>query len=108
MKAGMSLRGCLILGVLGLILSGCHAPPHQETSRFLAEVRGTPQAWFEKNWGKPNAKSKRFFGGETWAYFHLPGDMASLLFFNSLAAECQIRLDFNKEGTLEDSKYFGC
>ncbi len=108
MKALMSLLCFLVLGTLSLTLGSCGAPPHQDAPRIPTEVRGKSQAWFEENWGKPSAKSKQFFGGETWVYFRLTGGIASLPLFETLPAECQIRLDFNKEGTLEDSDYSGC
>ena len=92
----------------GIALGGCGPPPHQDAPRIPAEVQGKSQAWFEENWGKPSAKSKRLFGGETWVYFRLAGGMSSLPLFDTLPAECQIRLDFHKEGTLEDSDYSGC
>lgn len=108
MKAPKSLLCFLILCALSPGLDGCGTSPHQDTSRTPPEFQGKSQAWFEENLGKPSAKSKRFFGGETWVYFRVAGDASSLLFFSVTSAQCQIHLDFNKEGTLEDSEYSGC
>lgn len=124
-------RLCLLaLGALGLALNGCGgALPHQNDSRNHAEVqrildevqqihdevqlildeaRGKPQAWFEDHWGRPGARSKRLFGGETWVYFRIAGGGSSLSTLTAAPAECQIRLDFTPDGLLEDSAYSGC
>ena len=106
MKARTLLLCFLLLGTL--VASGCGTPPYQETPPASAGIKGQSQAWFQEHWGKPGAKSKRFFGGETWVYFRLTGGKSSFPFSNMAPAECQIRLDFDKEGKLEDSGYSGC
>lgn len=101
----MSLLCLLLLGTL--VGGGCGTSPYQEAPRDPAAFKGKSQAWFQENWGKPGAKSKRFFGGETWMYFRLTGTSSSPL--STMApAECQIRLDFDKAGTLENSGFSGC
>ena len=105
MKARTLFLCVLLLGTLAA--GGCGTPPHQDAPPASAGIKGRSQAWFQEHWGKPGAKSKRFFGGETWVYFRLTGK-SSLPFANMAPAECQIRLDFDKEGKLEDSGYSGC
>ncbi len=106
MKASTSLLCLLLLGAL--ITGGCGTPPLQEAPPASAEIKGKSQSWFQEHWGKPGAKSKRFFGGETWVYFRLGDDKSSFPFSNMAPAECQIRLDFDKQGKLEDSGHSGC
>lgn len=100
MKPAMVILGLLMLGTL--VSSGCGSPPRN----LAVEGMGNSQAWFEKNWGKPRARSKRLFGGETWMYFHETG--SSFPISTAVLAACRIRLDFTKEGQLEDSQYSGC
>ena len=88
-----SLLCILFLGTL--VAGGCGAASHQEAPLDPTALNGKSQAWFQEHWGAPGAKSKRFFGGETWAYFRP-------------LAECHIRLDFDRKGHLEDSGYSGC
>ena len=103
-KAQASLLCVLLLGTLAA--GGC-GTPHQETSPDAAAFNGKSQAWFQEHWGAPGAKAKRFFGGETWVYLRLTGTSSSPL--SAMApADCQIRLDFDKKGKLEDSEYSGC
>lgn len=104
-KARTTLLCFLLLGTL--VACGCSTPLHQEISTDAAELKGKSQAWFLENWGNPGAKAKRFFGGETWVYFRLTGK-SSVAFSKMAPAECQIRLDFDKEGILEDSDFSGC
>lgn len=105
MKAATPLLCVLLLGALAA--GGCGTSSHQETPPASAEIKGKPQAWFQEHWGTPGAKAKRFFGGETWVYLRLTGTSSSPL--STMApADCQIRLDFDERGKLEDSGYFGC
>ena len=103
-KARTTLLGFLLLGTL--VAGGC-SPPHQETPPDDDALKGKSHAWFQEHWGTPRAKTKRFFGGETWVYFRLTGE-SSLTFSTMAPTECQIRLDFDKEGTLEESRFSGC
>lgn len=105
MKAQASLLCVLLLGTLAA--DGCGTSPHQEAPPAPAALNGKSQAWFQEQWGTPGAKAQRFFGGETWVYFRLTGTASSPLSTMG-PAECQIRLDFDKDGTLEDSGYSGC
>ena len=104
-KARTTLLGVLLLWTLAA--GGCGTPPHQETPPDAAAFKGKSQAWFQANWGNPGAKTKRFFGGETWVYFRRTGQ-SSFSFSTMAPAECQIRLDFDKEGTVEHSGFTGC
>ena len=104
-KARTTLLWVLLLGTL--VAAGCSTPLHRETPPDVAELNGKPQAWFQENWGNPGGKAKRFFGGETWVYDRLAGK-ASFPLSDTATAGCRIRLDFDKEGTLEDSGFSGC
>ena len=105
-KARTTLLCFLLLGTLAA--GGCGTPPHQQAPPAPAAIKGKSQAWFQENWGNPGGKAKRFFGGETWFYVRRTGDQSSFPFSNRAPGECQIRLDFDQEGTLEDSGYSGC
>ena len=93
---------------IAILLTGCGGNPYLDASLKPAELEGKPQSWFQDQWGKPSAKSKRFFGGETWTYFRIAGGKTGAPFGNFAPNECQISLDFDKEGKLEDSSYSGC
>ena len=56
-------RTILIL-IMFFTLVACGGNPYLDASLDPAEFEGKNQAWFEENWGKPNGKSQRFFGGE--------------------------------------------
>ncbi len=101
-----SLLCLLLLGTLAA--GGCGTTPHREALPDSTALNGKSQAWFHEHWGTPGAKSKRFFGGETWVYFRLAGDQSSLPLADRASTECHIRLDFDREGQLEDSGYAGC
>ena len=106
MNARRLLLGVLLLGMLAA--GGCGTSPHQEAPPDPAALNGKSQAWFQEHWGTPEAKAKRFFGGETWVYFRLTGNTSSASLSTMAPAQCQIRLDFDKKGTLEGSGYSGC
>ena len=91
-----------------LFLAGCGGIAHWDASLGSTEIQGKSQAWFEENWGTPSAKAKRFFGGETWSYFRIAGGKNTIPFFNYEPSDCQISLDFDKEGKLIDLGYSGC
>jgi len=91
-----------------LFLAACGGSSYWDTSLDRAELQGKSQAWFEENWGRPSAKAQRFFGGETWIYFQITGKNPPLLFFYDGPSDCQVSLDFDKEGKLKDSDYSGC
>lgn len=88
--------------------SACGRNPYLEASLDPAEFEGKHKSWFEENWGKPNGKSPRFFGGESWTYFRIAGGANSPPFFNFAPHECQVVLDFDDKGHLEDYSYSGC
>ena len=91
-----------------LFLAGCGGTSYWDTSLDPTKLQGKSHVWFEKNWGKPSSKVQRFFGGETWIYFRIAGEERPFSFFDDGPNECQISLDFGKEGNLEASGYFGC
>ncbi len=91
-----------------LLLAGCGGNPYLEASLKPAELQGKNKAWFEKNWGAPDGKSSRFFGGETWTYYRIAGGKTSLPFFNFSPNACQIKLEFDKEEALSDYSTSGC
>ena len=104
------MRGLQWVGVvlLGFVLSSCGGNPYLEASLDPAEFEGKNQAWFEEKWGKPTAKSARFFGGETWVYSRIAGGKTSFPFFNFSPNECRIKLDFDKKGKLDSYNYSDC
>jgi hypothetical protein len=84
--------------LFSLIIPGCSGKnPYLEASLKPAELQGKDKGWFEKNWGSPDGKASRFFGGETWTPF-----------FNFSPNQCQITLKFDKEEKLSDYTYSGC
>lgn len=92
-----------------LALTACGgSSPYLEASLKPAELQGKNKAWFEKNWGAPDGKAARFFGGETWTYYRIAGGRTSLPLFNFSPNECQITLTFDEEDTLSDYSYSGC
>lgn len=103
--SGMKRTGWL-LGVL--LLVGCSSNPYLEQSLKPAELKGRDKTWFEQNWGTPNAKAPRFFGGENWTYYRIAGGKTSLPLFNFKPNECAITLKFDKEDKLTDYSYSGC
>ena len=103
----MSILHILLFGG-ALFLAACGGSSYWDTSLDRAELQGKSQAWFEENWGRPSAKAQRFFGGETWIYFQITGKTPPLLFFYDGPSDCQVSLDFDKEGKLKDSDYSGC
>ena len=63
-----------ILFLIVVLLGGCGRSRYGDTGVIPAELEGKDKAWFEKNWGKPMGKAKRFFGGEAWTYFRITGN----------------------------------
>ena len=98
----------LILLVLSLTLVGCSRYLNQDASLNSAEFHGKSQAWFLEQWGKPRARAKQFFGGETWVYFRIADGTRSFPFLNFGPAGCQVRLAFDKEGLLQDLTSSDC
>lgn len=93
---------------LTLLLTACGGNPYLDASLKPAELQGKDKAWFEKNWGTPDGKSTRFFGGETWTYYRIAGGKSTFPLFNFSPNQCQITLKFDKEDKLSDSSYSGC
>ncbi len=98
----------LLLGVIGLTGGGCVGTASPEASLQPAELTGKPRAWFVEHWGAPRARSKRFFGGETWVYFRIDGNRRSMPLFERAPHECQIHLTFDHQGALEEIALSGC
>jgi hypothetical protein len=94
--------------MLSMLLVACGGNPYLDASLKPAELEGKDKSWFEKNWGTPNGKSPRFFGGETWTYFRIAGGQSGPLLFNYSPNQCQIKLYFDKEDKLSNYKYSGC
>ena len=68
----MRLSAVLLFSCLAL--TACSSSnPYLEASLKPAELQGKDKAWFEKNWGAPDGKAARFFGGETWTYYRIAG-----------------------------------
>jgi hypothetical protein len=102
------MRGAIGLLLALMVVTGCGRNPYLEASLKPAEWEGKDQAWFEKNWGPPNGKASRFFGGEKWTYFRIAGGTRGPLSFNYSPNECQIHLYFDKEEKLDSYSYSGC
>jgi hypothetical protein len=99
-------RSVIILAVL-LLAAGCASNPYLEQTLKPAAQRQESKEWFEKEWGKPSGTSKRFWGGETWTYYRIAGGTARIL-GGINPHECEITLDFDKEGKLDKYDYSGC
>jgi hypothetical protein len=80
-----------------LALTACSSSnPYLEASLKPAELQGKDKAWFEKNWGTPDGKASRFFGGETWTYYRIDSAGSGSLYWSAeqpevfaLAADAQ-------------------
>jgi hypothetical protein len=94
--------------LLSVVFAACSHNPYLEASLEPAEFQGKDKAWFEKNWGPPDGKTARFFGGEKWIYHRIAGGKSALPLFNFEPHECQITLFFDKEDRFTDSSYSGC
>ena len=77
------IRHYIVIGILGLLCAACGGNPYLEASLDPAKFEGKDQAWFEENWGKPSAKSSRFFGGESWVYSRIAGGETHFPFFTA-------------------------
>lgn len=100
------LRAAILLAFL-LLTTACSSNPYLEQTLKPAAQRHESRDWFEKEWGKPSGASKRFWGGETWTYYRIAGGSQRIL--GGLDPyECEIKLDFDKEGKLDDYSYSGC
>ncbi len=102
-----SLRVAVML-LVPILLLGCGGNPYLEASLKPAEMQGKDQAWFEENWGAPSGKASRFFGGETWTYYRIAGGSTGPPFWNFTPNECEITLQFDEEGKLNDYSYSDC
>ena len=91
-----------------VLLTACSHNPYLEASLKPAEFQGKDKAWFEKNWGPPDGRAARFFGGEKWIFHRIAGAKSALPLFNFQPNECQITLFFDKEDRFTDSSYSGC
>lgn len=94
--------------LLPFLLAACSHNPYLEASLKPAEFQGKDKAWFENNWGPPDGKTARFFGGEKWIYYRIVGGKSELPLFNFTPNECQITLFFDREDKFTDSSYSGC
>ena len=104
----MVLGRPILVTILWLMMVGCGGNPYLDASLNPAEFEGKDQAWFEENWGKPNGKSKRFFGGETWVYHRIAGGENRFPFYNYSPNTCEIELDFDDDGKLDSYDYSDC
>lgn len=102
------MKWSFVVFALILLTSACSRNPYLEASLKPAELQGKDKAWFEKNWGKPDGKASRFFGGESWTYYRIAGGKSGPPLFNFSPNECQITLKFDKEEKLSDYSYSGC
>jgi hypothetical protein len=99
----------LLVFSLTIIMPACSGKnPYLEASLKSAELHGKDKRWFEQNWGAPNGKASRFFGGETWTYHRIAGGKSGAPLFNFTPNQCQITLKFDKDETLSDYSYSAC
>ena len=95
--------------IFSLLIPACSGKnPYLEASLEPAELQGKDKGWFEKNWGAPDGKTSRFFGGETWSYYRIAGGKSGSPLFNFSPNQCQITLKFDKDEKLSDYTYSGC
>jgi len=105
----ITMQRLVWLLLFSLITPACSEKnPYLEASLKPAELQGKEKGWFEKNWGPPDGKASRFFGGETWTYNRIAGGQSRAPFFNFSPNQCQITLKFEKDERLSDYSYSGC
>lgn len=103
------MRRSLWVLFFSLLLVACGGNnPYLEASLKPAELQGKDKAWFEKNWGAPDGRTSRFFGGETWTYYRIAGGKSGPPLFNFTPNQCQITLKFDKDEKMSDYSYSGC
>lgn len=101
------MRAALILAML-VLTAGCASNPFLEQTLKPAAQRHESTDWFVKEWGPPSGSSKRFWGGgETWTYYRIAGGTERFL-GGINPHDCEIKLDFDKEGKLDSYSYSGC
>lgn len=88
------------------VSAGCSHNAYLEQS--LSGSIGKDKAWVEKQYGEPNVRASRFFGGESWTYYRIAGGKSSLPLFNFTPNECQISFKFDKDDRMTDYSYSGC
>ncbi len=93
--------------VLLLLATACSSNPYLEQTLKPAAQRHENKEWFEKEWGKPSGTSKRFWGGETWTYYRIAGGTNRFL-GGVNPYDCEIKLDFDQHGQLDDYTYSDC
>jgi hypothetical protein len=94
--------------LVGLLLAACSHNPYLDANLKPAELQGKDKAWFEKNWGPPDGKAARFFGGEKWIYYRIAGGKSGFPLFNFSPNECQVILLFDTDERFTDYSYSGC
>ena len=100
-------RWALMLSI-AMFAVGCGGNPYLEQSLKPAAQRHETKEWFEKEWGKPFGTSTRFWGGESWTYYRIAGGTNRLL-GGINPHECEIQLNFDKAGKLDNYNYSsGC
>ncbi len=100
----MTTRWVVLMAAV--LCAGCSHNAYLEQS--LSGSMGKDKAWVEKQYGNPNAKASRFFGGESWTYYRIAGGKSSLPLFNFTPNECQITMKFDKDDRVTDYSYSGC
>jgi hypothetical protein len=99
-------QAAALLGLLMLTMA-CSSNPYLEQSLKPAAQRQETKEWFEKEWGKPDGRSSRFWGGEQWTYYRIAGGTKRIL-GGINPHPCEIKLYFDKQGKLDDYRYSGC
>lgn len=99
-------RAVCLLGIFCFLVA-CSSSPFLEQTLKPAAQRHESKEWFEKEWGKPSGVSERFFGGEKWTYYRIVGGSERVL-GGLNPYECEINLNFDKEGKLASYSTSGC
>ena len=94
--------------VLLLSLTACATNPYLDMGLDSAKLEGKDKTWFEEQWGKPDAKTARLFGGEVWMYSRIAGARSGALKLYTAPTRCLITLKFDKDEKLVSSSYSGC
>jgi hypothetical protein len=100
------VRAAIFLSILWLVVA-CSSNPFLEQTLKPAAERHESKEWFEKEWGKPSGTSSRFWGGERWTYYRIVGGSERVL-GGLNPYECEIELNFDKEGKLQSYSTSGC
>jgi hypothetical protein len=99
-------RAATLLGLL-VLTTACSSNPYLEHTLKPAAQRHETKEWFQKEWGQPDGRSSRMWGGELWTYYRIAGGTRRFL-AGINPHDCEIKLYFDKQDQLDDYSYSGC